>query len=231
MPVTRSPPYTITPVTDNLGNSGGEGRPQPTLRSLPPRTEPQPGDRPPAPGDLWLVQAFANSCWELERHEQDQFETSDGLAEWLVNRDLLATGTRLREAEHRRALEVRDGIRALLFANNGIPPNAGAVERLNRALRGPGPFVQLNAQARPDFVPWRRDFDGALALIAMIVAVAQLDGRWGRLKACRGDHCGWVFYDHSRNQAGSWCSMSVCGSRTKAREYRRRRRRSQGSSD
>jgi predicted RNA-binding Zn ribbon-like protein len=85
--------------------------------------------------------------------------------------------------------------------------------------------VQLDAAAPPAFAALRLDFDAAMASIATIVAVAQIDGSWHRLKACPGVHCGWAFYDHSRNQSGSWCSMSVCGSRAKAREYRRRNRR------
>ncbi|HEV2869799.1 MAG TPA: CGNR zinc finger domain-containing protein, partial [Actinomycetota bacterium] len=30
------------------------------------------------------------------------------------------------------------------------------------------------------------------------------------------------FYDHSTNRSGTWCTMSVCGNRRKARAYRRR---------
>ena len=190
------------------------------------RSELQPGDREPAPGDLWLVQAFANSRWDLERDLQDQFGDSEGLAKWLVERDLVPAGTQVSEADLQRALEARDGLQALFFANNGAELDREAVESLDRALRGSGLFVQLHADSPPDFVPTRRDFDGALALIATTAALAQLDGSWIRLKACRGEDCGWAFYDHSRNQAGSWCSMSVCGSRAKARDYRRRKRRS-----
>jgi predicted RNA-binding Zn ribbon-like protein len=51
-----------------------------------------------------------------------------------------------------------------------------------------------------------------------------LDGTWRRLKVCPGDHCGWAFYDHSRNQTGRWCSMSVCGGRAKARAHYHRHR-------
>ena len=43
-----------------------------------------------------------------------------------------------------------------------------------------------------------------------------------RLKACRQETCGWVFYDGSRNRSSSWCSMRVCGGRAKASSYRRR---------
>jgi len=190
------------------------------------RTELQPGDREPAPGDLWLVQAFVNSRWDLERELQDQFADREGLATWLRNRDLVPAGTRVTDADLRRALDARDGLQALLFAHNGVELDRDAVGKLDRALRGPGPFVQLGADSPPDFIPWSRDVDGVLGLIGTIAAIAQLDGTWLRLKACPGKDCGWAFYDHSRNQSSSWCSMSVCGARAKAREYRRRKRRS-----
>ena len=51
---------------------------------------------------------------------------------------------------------------------------------------------------------------------------AQADGAWERLKACRQETCGWLFYDASRNRSSNWCSMQVCGGREKSRAYRRR---------
>ena len=65
---------------------------------------------------------------------------------------------------------------------------------------------------------------GALGLILAITAQAMLEGTWARLKVCPGEHCGWAFYDHSRNQSGRWCSMAVCGGRAKAKAHYRRRR-------
>jgi predicted RNA-binding Zn ribbon-like protein len=189
----------------------------------------QPGGRAPAPGDLAVVQAFANSFWDLERGSPEQWPTPQALADWLSERDLLEPRSRLGAADLKRALDVREGLRALLLANNGAAVNQEAVERLNEALRGPGLFVQLNPSAQPRFAGRRRDLDTALATIATIVAVAQLEGSWQRLKACRGEHCGWTFYDYSRNQGSNWCAMSVCGSRAKARAYRRRKGRSEHS--
>jgi predicted RNA-binding Zn ribbon-like protein len=188
------------------------------------RDELQPGDREPAPGNLRLVQSFVNSRWDLDRELEDKFAEKDGLTHWLVERDLIAVGTRLTDADHRRALDARDGLQALLFANNGIELDSEAVERMERALRGPGPLVQLSADSAPDFAPWKPDLDGALGLIGTLAAIAQLDGSWLRLKACPGEDCGWAFYDHSRNQASTWCSMSICGSRAKAKDYRRRQK-------
>ncbi len=175
------------------------------------------------------MQAFVNSFWDLDRMRPEQLGSPEALGEWLVKRDLLEPGTRLGPADLRRALKVREGLRALLFVNNGSAPDRDAIGALNRDLRGPGLFVQLDPSNRPEFRAQRRDLDAAMALIATIVAVAMLDGRWPRLKACPGEACGWAFYDQSRNQASNWCAMSVCGSRTKAREYRRRKQRSRGS--
>ncbi len=165
-----------------------------------------------------------NTFWDLDRQRPVQVMSGSALAGWFTQRGLLEPGSDLGAADLKRALEVREGLRALLLVNNGADEDRDAIERLNRALRGPGVFVQLCSVGRPGFMTQRRDLDGALALIAMIVAVAQLDGSWSRLKACRGRHCGWIFYDDSRNQSGNWCSMSVCGSRAKARQYRRRKK-------
>ena len=48
------------------------------------------------------------------------------------------------------------------------------------------------------------------------------DGTWSRLKACRAGTCRWAFYDHTRNRSGVWCTMDVCGNRTKVRSFRER---------
>jgi predicted RNA-binding Zn ribbon-like protein len=191
----------------------------------------QPGNRAPAPGDLELVQAFVNTFWDVDREGAEQLIDGSALGAWFAEYGLLEPGTNLGEAALRRALDVRGGLRALLFANNGAAVDGAAIERLNRALRGPGLFVQLGVSTPPGFSAQRRDLDGALASIATIVALAQIDGTWCRLKACRGNHCGWAFYDHSRNQSGTWCAMSLCGSRAKARDYRRRKRRSGDPAD
>jgi predicted RNA-binding Zn ribbon-like protein len=211
------------PVTEDR-DSPDRGSRELTLGLLRTPAEHQPGGRDPAPGELGLVQAFANTFWDLDRHRPERFGDASALAKWLADHHLLDRGARLGPADLRRALDVREGLRALLFVNNGAMNDRPAVERLNRALRGRGLFVQLDPWRKPDFKAHGRDLDAALASIATIVAVAQLDGRWSHLKACRGVHCGWTFYDHSRNQAGSWCAMSVCGSRAKARDYRRRKR-------
>jgi predicted RNA-binding Zn ribbon-like protein len=188
-------------------------------------TERQPADRAPAPGELGLVQAFVNTRWDLERDQEERLGSPAELAVWLADHGLLEPGKKLTAADLRRALEAREGLRALLLANNGATLDAGAIERLNRALGRTALSVSFDPGATPELTPKGSGFEAALGSLARIVAVAQIDGTWSRMKACRGVHCGWAFYDHSRNQSGSWCSMTLCGSRSKAREYRRRQRR------
>jgi hypothetical protein len=65
------------------------------------------------------------------------------------------------------------------------------------------------------------------ALGAVLAASARLAvrGLWGRVKICPAHGCGWAFFDNSRNRSRTWCSMRVCGNRTKARNWRKKRAR------
>jgi predicted RNA-binding Zn ribbon-like protein len=39
------------------------------------------------------------------------------------------------------------------------------------------------------------------------------------LRQCPGEGCDWLFLDTSRNKSRRWCSMEVCGNRSKARRH------------
>jgi predicted RNA-binding Zn ribbon-like protein len=170
------------------------------------------------------VQTFLNSRWDLTKTNEEELVSPEAVGTWLVEHGLCDRPPSLTELDRRRVLEVREDLRSMLFVNNGAPGDPDGVARLNRALRVPRIHIQFTDAGTPAFTPQPRDLDGALALIATIVALSQLDGTWSRMKACPGPDCGWAFYDHSRNQASSWCAMSVCGSRAKVRAYRHRRR-------
>jgi predicted RNA-binding Zn ribbon-like protein len=193
------------------------------------RSGSQPGARPPAPGALVLVQSFINSHYDLEvEHGADLFATPAALADWLVRRGLLVgSGAELSLTGNdvRRALTVREGLRAFARANSepGWPGVAGAIAGLNEAARGATVEMRF-ADGGPRFVASTRvGLDRALGVVLAVTARAMIDGSWARLKVCPGEHCEWAFYDYSRNQSGRWCSMAVCGGRAKARAYYRRR--------
>jgi predicted RNA-binding Zn ribbon-like protein len=184
----------------------------------------QPADRPPAPGRLGFVQAFLNSFWDLDRHGGEVWTTPGAYGNWLAERGFDAGATR---ADVDRAIELREALRALCLANHdgGEPPEA--VATLDRLARAVAPAAALAPSlAANTLEPVGAGPDAACALALAITFAARADGTFGRLKACPHANCGWAFYDTSRNRSGQWCSMRICGNRTKGEAFRRRRARS-----
>ena len=186
--------------------------------------DPQPGGRPPAPAELGLLQAFLNTRWDLGTPDHPESLTDPAaLRDWLAVRGLSPASRELSGPDLERALAVREGLRALAFANNGHELDRPAVASLDRASAGAAVGIRIEPGG-PRFDPADAPGVGpALGALLAIVARAMLDGSWTRLKACPGRDCGWVFYDVSRNGSSRWCSMSVCGDRQKSRAYYRRR--------
>jgi predicted RNA-binding Zn ribbon-like protein len=177
-----------------------------------------PGGREPAPGSLRIVQAFVNTV--DREHGPDLLDDGAGFTEWLERNLLPADGV---AADLAAVREVREALRSLLLANNGEPHDAQARAVLEQAARR----ARLEPTFPPDgaaLVPRGTGVDAALGRILAAAFAAMLDGSWARLKACRGELCGWAFFDRSTNASATWCSMSVCGGRAKAGAYYRRRR-------
>jgi predicted RNA-binding Zn ribbon-like protein len=71
---------------------------------------------------------------------------------------------------------------------------------------------------------WHRA-DLAAAILGPITLSALdllLDADFSRIKQCHGNHCGWLFYDNTKNRSRRWCEMSLCGIRAKASALRAR---------
>jgi len=175
------------------------------------------------------VQAFANSFFDLrpEAWGEDRLATGAGCEAWLAERGLGA-GRPAGEAERHRAVAVRDGLRAVLAGHNGGAGDLAALAVLPAATRGLRAGLAADEGGRVVPAAAAPGLPGALGLVLAVVGEAQADGTWRRLKACPGDHCGWAFYDLSRNAGSTWCSMRVCGGREKARAYRARSRGARG---
>jgi predicted RNA-binding Zn ribbon-like protein len=154
-----------------------------------------------APQPLRQVQLFVNS---VDLHNRVEW-----LPDWLESRQL--------GHERQRATELREALRLLVLANNGLELDRSAVALVNRAAERVAVKLDDTGQVR-------LSTDGdALDDIVVIVLSAMLDGTWPRLKAC--PNCRWCFYDYSPNRSATWCSMQLCGNRTKTRRYRHRRER------
>jgi predicted RNA-binding Zn ribbon-like protein len=173
-----------------------------------------------APGPLAAVQGFVNTV-DLEGGA-DSLDSSEALASWLARHGLLDQGERLGEADLRRALEVREGLRTLLQANAGHGVTPGVAESLNAATRNARLVVRFSEDGSASLEPDAAGVEAALGRLLGIVVGSMRDGTWSRLKVCARDECRWAFYDHSKNRSGRWCVMEVCGNKEKARTYRRR---------
>ncbi len=169
-----------------------------------------------APRELELVRKFVNTRDVDE--DKDEIDTPAGLQSWLEANDLPAGSVDQDDVD--RATAARDGLRALLMANNGEPLDPAAIESLNRAA--PNVSVRFDSEGQTALAASGAAIDEALAPIYDAVFCAMTEGTWARLKVCREDTCQWAFYDRSRNRSGTWCSMEVCGNRNKARTFRQR---------
>jgi predicted RNA-binding Zn ribbon-like protein len=186
-------------------------------------TSPQPGGRVAAPGRLGLLQAFVNTHFDLvDDWGADLLATPADLRRWLADRGLLARRARITSADLERAVAVREGLRKLLSGRDASDSSLHA--GLNGAFRGASLEIRMTPLGAELVPAGASGIDRALASLLAILAHAMVDGSWQRLKACPGRHCGWVFYDHSRNNSGRWCSMNVCGGREKARAHYHRQR-------
>jgi predicted RNA-binding Zn ribbon-like protein len=175
-----------------------------------------------AQAQLALVEHFVNSLHMHEgREDEEQLASPEALRDWLAERELISPTEQVTEGDLRRALDVREGLRALALANNGADPDPAALERLDRAASRAGLRVQA-AAGGPRLEPDARGVDGALATLLGTVATAVADGSWERFKACPRDCCQWVFYDRTKNRSARWCDMGTCGNIEKARAYRKR---------
>jgi predicted RNA-binding Zn ribbon-like protein len=173
-----------------------------------------------APGALLAVQALANTY----DFEEDEELLADPAAtrEWLLRSGLATDALEVGAAEHERLLEFRGVVRSMLESNlhpDGVAVDLKALGRFT-GLGVPlavGPDGELELDLEP-----AADVDTVIAQMLGSIHAAQLAGDWPRLKICNADDCRWAFFDSSKNRRGQWCSMEVCGNRTKNRRYRAR---------
>jgi predicted RNA-binding Zn ribbon-like protein len=127
-----------------------------------------------------------------------------------------------------RALALRETIYRIFSAiAHGRQPSAADLAAMNRVLR--------EGLSRQEVVPsaggfqWSWVSNGATLdriLWPVVRSAADLltSQDLGRIRECAREGCDWLFVDTSKNHSRRWCSMTACGSRTKARRYYRRKK-------
>ena len=183
----------------------------------------EPGQREPAPAPLATVQAFVNTN-DLEGGSE-RLGSPDDLRAWLVDHELLEPAGDVSDDELRRAIAMREAIRALAAGHNHLPADSeSAMALLNAQAERARLAPELDVQEGLRIVPRAGGVDGALGQLLAALYASVSDGTWDRLKACERDSCRWVFYDRSKNRSGSWCDPADCGTRERSRRAYRRRK-------
>lgn len=168
-----------------------------------------------------LLVSFVNT---LDREEgTDALADAEGVAGWIADRTGEVVPVPDSDSQT-RLLALRESLRALLLANNGIDAEQGALEPLREAAERSRYRTTISTGGQIALAPARGDLSGFEARLLLALERLQSHGAWPRLKACTNPACHWAFYDVTRNRSRTWCSMEECGNRAKTRRYRARNR-------
>jgi predicted RNA-binding Zn ribbon-like protein len=128
---------------------------------------------------------------------------------------LLGRATRLRRT-------LRESFSALV---RGEPVPSACATPINEILRiteGHDKLVHREGAWKLEFVPRENGSDWLLAAIARSAAEILAEPDSARLRTCANPECGLLFCDSSRTHRRRWCSMAVCGNRSKVASFSRR---------
>jgi len=112
-------------------------------------------------------------------------------------------------------------------AIDGTEPDPADVDALDGAVLDAFSSLRLSPGQPGGPLIWQETagpLDKLRHAIARDAADLLTAGELKRLKRCPGDHCGWLFYDTSKNASRRWCVMEDCGTRAKVRSFRARQR-------
>ena len=131
-----------------------------------------------------------------------------------------------------QARDLREWFRTFAQDRKGRPISAEhlrALEPLNRLLQRDEAFSQIvtadggegDTLALRTTRRWRSP-ESLLLPVGQALAKLVCDEDFSDVKACEGPNCTLMFVDHTRGRKRRWCSMAICGNRTKAAVHRKR---------
>jgi len=131
-----------------------------------------------------------------------------------------------------QARGLREWFRTFVRHHMGKPLSAKSLrklEPLNRLLQRDEAFSQIAAHTHDGDIAlelrttrrWRSP-ESLLLPIGEAMARFVCDEDFSNIKACEGAHCTLMFVDRTRGRARRWCSMAMCGNRSKVAAHRKR---------
>jgi len=96
------------------------------------------------------------------------------------------------------------------------------INEILRITEGHDELVGQDNSWKIEFVAREGGLDWLLAAVARSGAEIVAEGARARLRLCANPQCGLFFYDNSRTRRRRWCSMAVCGNRSKVAAFARK---------
>ncbi len=186
-------------------------------------------------------QFIGNSVWidfvnTRVSHDEECLTTFEDLLAWALEAGVIDLGTKrslpksVSRTEQKRILRDARALRTTLVGAakqmlDGARPRPSTISRVNGLLRDHPRIIQLRKRSgewssQSELVS--SGADGILAAIAEDFASFVVEAETSLLRVCQKDPCELLFYDTSRNHARRWCSMQICGNRTKVARHRAR---------
>jgi predicted RNA-binding Zn ribbon-like protein len=122
-----------------------------------------------------------------------------------------------------RARKLREAMHSIFFSliHRKAPP-LPAMDLLNAELHDAARHLRLVQRGRAcewRFADLTSSFHAMLWPIARAAGDLLVSSDLAMVRACSSPTCQWFFLDTSKNHHRRWCSMKLCGNRTKVRRF------------
>lgn len=132
------------------------------------------------------------------------------------------SATSLLSRSQRLASTLRRVFPAMLRKQKIAPDWVEPVNEILRVTEGHDELVGRDGQWKIEFFAREGGLDWLLAAVARSAAEVIAEGDRARLRLCANPQCGLFFSDDSRTHQRRWCSMAVCGNRSKVAAFARK---------
>lgn len=182
---------------------------------------------------------FINTDLVMNGQPTDLLSSFQDLVGWLVQAGLLTEkdAARIEGGGDHHAMETLKQAKAFrstmrnmaerLAARKPVPQ--GALALINQLLRhriGYAQVTRRNGMFERRYEAGFEDANHVLGLLAEAASDLLCTCNLSLVKQCQNPTCVLFFYDTTKNHARHWCSMDLCGNRSKvAAHYRRHRKR------
>jgi predicted RNA-binding Zn ribbon-like protein len=182
---------------------------------------------------------FINTDLVVNGQPTDLLQSFEDEVAWLLQAGLVTReeSKQIEQMRNRHDTETLKEARAFRATMRGMaerladgkPVPQAALDAINELLRHRVGYSQISRQGGRFERKYQSQFEHANQLLGLLAEAASsflVTCDLSLVKKCQNPACVLFFYDTTKNHARHWCSMSLCGNRSKvAAHYHRHRKR------